>query len=183
MNIKEKGERDNDNYNELNEKIGKPAHDKEISALAFSRDQEGKMLLATGDRDGKVKIWNSKNEQLIAKAEKEMISGILGIAFAPDGKYLATASRDGTVRVFEIPNGPIKELKEVSRIASDVFAVAFNPEDNGKQLLITGKDHVLRKRLWQEKDLVAKANQLLQLLPKERRQLTPADEKIYGLSD
>ena len=61
------------------------------------------------------------------------------IAFSPDGKWLATASDDGTARVMEATTG-----KEVSRLThgGPVSAVAFSPD--GKWLATASDDGTAR---------------------------------------
>ena len=50
---------------------------------------------------------------------------VYAVAFSPDGAWVATASEDGTARVFEAATGA-----EVARLDHDgaVMAVAFSPD-------------------------------------------------------
>jgi WD40 repeat protein len=74
------------------------------------------------------------------------------IAFSPDGKYLATASRDKTARVWDISTG-----REVARITHEdnVVAVAFSPD--GKYLATASNDKTAQVQLWRREDLMAEA--------------------------
>jgi WD40 repeat protein len=65
-----------------------------------------------------------------------------GVAFAPDGKTLASASEDGTVRVWDAAGG--KELAVLKGHKGAVAAVAFAAD--GKTLASAGADRVVR--LW-----------------------------------
>ena len=63
--------------------------DDAVSAVAFSRDGT---LLATGDDNGTIRLWNVATGKLVsAKSAPSAISGIGAIAFAPDGDSVVTA--------------------------------------------------------------------------------------------
>jgi WD40 repeat protein len=73
---------------------------------------------------------------------------VLGAAFSPDGRRLASASKDRTVRVWDAVSG--KELHCLKRHGSAVNAVAFTPD--GRRLLSAGGELVSAPensmRLW-----------------------------------
>jgi WD40 repeat protein len=66
----------------------------------------------------------------------------LSLSFAADGKTLATASGDGTVRVWEVASG--QERARLTGHRGCVSAVAFSPD--GKTLATGGSDG--RALLW-----------------------------------
>src|SRR5262249_58283312 len=65
---------------------------------------------------------------------------VWAVHFSPDGKVLATASRDGTVRLFELATG--KTLAMLEGHEGDVHQAAFAPD--GKTLATAGEDRTVR---------------------------------------
>src|SRR5262249_12881739 len=66
----------------------------------------------------------------------------LSVAFAPDGKMLASCSRDKTIKLWKPARG--EPLRTLTEHTGDVYAVAFSPK--GDLLASAGKDKVIR--LW-----------------------------------
>lgn len=51
---------------------------------------------------------------------------VCSIAFAPDGKFLASGSGDQTVRLWDVKSG--RELKNLEGHTSTVYSIAFSPK-------------------------------------------------------
>ena len=68
------------------------------TALVFLDDTN---LLAVGDNHGGVSIWNTSTQALQRRyaGHEKLVSGI---AVSPDGKRLATAAHDGTLKIWEV---------------------------------------------------------------------------------
>ena len=85
------------------------------TAVAFSADGT---VLAVGSEAGVVNVYNTDNGGP-AESDKAVIGGkalasltgaqgaIFAIAFRPDGKQVATAGMDGTVRIYSLPSGSL----------------------------------------------------------------------------
>ncbi|OUC15722.1 MAG: hypothetical protein B0A82_05510 [Alkalinema sp. CACIAM 70d] len=93
-----------------------------ISTLAFSPDGE---LLATGDSNNIIRLWNVKLESEVGYLFGHA-SWVYTVAFSHDGKKLASGSYDGTVRIWSIPSG---ECIQVLYGHTDwVRSVSFSPD-------------------------------------------------------
>lgn len=114
-----------------------------VTALAFSPDSR---LLATGAgvpaSNGEVALWDVatlKKVRPIADAHTDLV---LGLSFSPDGKWLASASADKFLKVFDVATG--KMARSCEGHTGQVLAVAWKPD--GKKIATGGADGAVK--LW-----------------------------------
>lgn len=109
-----------------------------IYTLAFSPNGD---ILATGDGNGFIQIWNIKNQQQLAML-KGHSRGVRSVVFSPDGQFLASGGEDSIVKLWDI------EKKECLYILEGhtnwVRSIAFSLNN---RFLATGSSD-LTIRLW-----------------------------------
>ncbi|MCC3469544.1 MAG: NACHT domain-containing protein [Microcoleus sp. PH2017_06_SFM_O_A] len=95
-----------------------------IRSVMFSPD--GK-LLATGDTDGIIRLWEASScrEILTCKGHSNVVESV---AFSSDGKILASGSYDKTIKLWDVKTGEC--LKVLQGHTESVMSVRFNPDGN-----------------------------------------------------
>ena len=114
-------------------------HTEEVASVAFSPDGT---LLASGSRDGTVKLWDVPTERQIATLPDKQPTSV---AFSPDGKTLAvgTGRWDNTVELWDMAT-----RERIATLGHGGFdkAVSFSPD--GKTLAVGTWDGTYTVKLW-----------------------------------
>ena len=107
-------------------------------ALSFSPDWSLVAIATTNH----VEIWDVADARSL-KALRGHSDDVLSLAFAPDGKLLATGSKDRTIRIWDVATGT--ELHRLDEYGGEVNSLIFTPD--GQTLASASKDGSVR--LWE----------------------------------
>jgi WD40 repeat-containing protein SMU1 len=113
--------------------------DEPIICSTFNREGE---LLATGGRDGKVKVWKVSTGVCLRKFTKAHSQGVTCLSFSRDSSHLLTGSFDTLARVHGLKSGKI--LKEFRGHTSIVNAALYTKDNSN---IVTGSSDGT-VRLW-----------------------------------
>ncbi len=109
-------------------------HDGAVNAVAWLKDGR----LVTAGADAHIAIWTQGKPQP-DKVLDGHTAPIVGLAVSPDGKRLASASWDHTVRLWRLDGG---EARTFEGNAQNVNGVVFSPD--GRALISAGYDASVR---------------------------------------
>jgi len=125
-------------------------HTKDINALAFSPDGQ---LLASGDRDGMVKIWSASDGKVL-RTLSQFRARPVALSFSSDARSLAVALYKGGIAVWDVETG--KQLAAPRGVLIQTLQAGLSFSRDGKLLLT---DLTAGLRIWQ----MPKGNQLARL--------------------
>lgn len=106
-----------------------------VRCVAASSDGR---YLATGAQGGEIALWDGKSRRrLRALSGHEDVVSML--TFSRDSRRLASASADGTARIFDLESGAVRVLRDHT---ATVYAAAFSPD--GERVATACLDSVVR---------------------------------------
>lgn len=108
--------------------------------LSLATASENKVLV--WDASSGERRWAMAHVDYLGNAKMDHWTWVMDIAFSPNGRYLASASRDGTARIWDSKSG-----QEVVRLAheGDLSGIAFSPDSR----LIAVASLVGNIRVWE----------------------------------
>ncbi len=110
-------------------------HQREVLAAAFAPDGR----LATSGADGAILVWDPETWTLSKSAEHS--APVLDLDFSSDGRFLASAGFDETIRLWR--TSTLKEMRTLTGHEGNVYGVRFEPD--GIHLISTGHDNTMRR--------------------------------------
>jgi hypothetical protein len=137
--------------------------DEQVLALAFTPD--GKKLVTAGAREkrpGQFMVWDLVTDKELVRVRG--VTGIRGVAMAPDGQTVACGVFGGTLSLRDVGTGQARA--EATGHTIGVNGVAFSPD--GSLLATAGLDRVVK--LWDAKDL------------RERRALLGHTDMVFSVA-
>ena len=117
-----------------------------IYSIAFSPTSSD--TFATADWDGKIKIWrnNPDGTQKLTRTLPGHEDTVSQIKYSPDGKFIASASWDTTIKLWDVESGNL--INTLQGHKSGINSIAFS---NDGQTLISGSEDKTIK-LWSLED-------------------------------
>ncbi len=104
-------------------------------AVAWSRNGS---WIATGEwENGRIRIWDARTCEGLIDLQQRHKSHVRALAFSPDNQWLASASQDGTVCLWEAETG--KHVATFSEHGKPVQCLAFSPDS--KRIASGGDDN------------------------------------------
>jgi WD40 repeat protein len=109
--------------------------------ISASFDRTGSML-ATGDADGTINLWNAHNgHRLRSLSQPSGSASINDAGFSSDGRFIATADDRGAVAVFRTSTGT--RVRVMNSQTGSLNTSQFNPKDSN-EVITAGFDGTAR---------------------------------------
>jgi WD40 repeat protein len=120
-------------------------HSAEVTCVAWGSTASG--LLASGSNDKTVRLWNTRTNQPGKEFADAGETGILALAWSPDGKILATGHDDHRVRLWQVHSG--KQLNSLEDPGSPPQVTSLAWASNDAAIASGRGNHTMQ--LWSPK--------------------------------
>lgn len=114
-------------------------HSRTVNAIAWAAPNAGQELLASASRDCTIRIWDPSSQKPIKTDLASHSDDVSGIEISPDGRLLATRSKDNSVKLWQASSGEI--LHSFHAHSDWVSKVIFSP--NSQMLASGAHDHAI----------------------------------------
>jgi len=114
-------------------------HEDSVNCVAFSADGS---LLATGDREGQIRLWDAAAGRAKSAIPKAHESAVRSLAFTKDGRSLLSGSWDHRAKRWDVETG--RERLQFRGHALGIWGLALSPD--GTLLATASSDHTVK--LW-----------------------------------
>ena len=116
--------------------------------------------MASSGNDGNIRVWDSETGKEIFNLTGHT-GPTFGVAFSPDGQYLASSSVDRTIKLWKLPSngGQVEEPLTLYGHTGAVYRIAFSPD--GLYLATAGRNPIVRIYALNINDLIAIAKSRL----------------------
>ncbi|MGI9472607.1 MAG: WD40 repeat domain-containing protein [Rubripirellula sp.] len=112
-----------------------------VTALDFHRDGNS-IAVGSGppSRSGEVKVFDVRNGRVVRDFGEVHSDTVLGLAFSPDGRMLASSAADKTIRLFDLAQG--KAIRSLEGHTHHVLSIAW--QDDAQTLASASADQTLK---------------------------------------
>lgn len=126
-----------------------PGSEQAISALGYLPHSR---LLAAGDRDGRITLWDTAADAPRLKASRQAHGGVVRvIACSPDGSILACGAADGSIAFLR--SDGLEPAAPGLAVGGQISSLAWSPD--GSLLAVGSTDRTARIYSWKRGEFVA----------------------------